>query len=198
MKLQYRICRSVSTKKNRNHHFLLYIIATSNTNALWDRVSGLGCHDPKITWKLQSSFIQALVPQSDAPLTDLFKCLELPKFLRWYTPIRRIEGPKLGREFPEMEQLSIRVKDLAKNVITGSILLDEMEVIFTRELGQGHHNLSFSVNKHILGYFKDCDSQPDNELLQNAGRELALLRFDLASITLILNLSLSSPNHYFY
>jgi len=152
---------------------------TGNSTEIWDRVSSLRCNDQKVTWRLQASYIQSRVPQTDAPLTELFKCPELPMFLRWYTQKKKVEGPKIGKEFPELEQLSVRIKDMAKNVIDGNILIDEMEIIFAKS---GRQDIRVDINEKILGFFKECDCQPDIQQLQKTGQELALLRSDLANV----------------
>jgi hypothetical protein len=105
-------------------------------------------------------------------------------FLRWYTQKKKVEGPKIGKEFPELEQLSVRIKDIAKNVIDGNILIDEMEIIFAKSDRQ---DIRVDINEKILGFFKECDCQPDIQQLQKTGQELALLRSDLANIHLFSN-----------
>jgi hypothetical protein len=98
----------------------------------------------------------------------------------------------LGKDFPELDQLLSRIKELSKDVITGDILMDEMEVIFTQGLSNNRQDSSFSTNEKILGIFKDCDCQPDILQLEKSGQELAILRSDLANIHLLL------PLHHFH
>eukprot|EP00026_Physarum_polycephalum_P007937 Phypoly_transcript_08009.p1 GENE.Phypoly_transcript_08009~~Phypoly_transcript_08009.p1 ORF type:complete len:473 (+),score=48.60 Phypoly_transcript_08009:84-1502(+) len=127
-------------------------------------------------WRLQASYIQSRVPHTDAPLTELCKCPELPMFLRWYTQKRKAEGAKIGKEFPELEQLSTRIRELAKSVVNGNILMDEMEIMFTNS---GRKD---NLQEKILRFFKECDCQPDALQLQKSGAELALVRADIANV----------------
>lgn len=163
------------------------IIATAGVSDLWDRINNLKCDDQKVVWQLQSAFIQTWLPSPDSPLLELLKNQNLSKYFKWYIEQRKDKGARLGKEFPDLEQLRNRISDTYASMLDGTVLMEEVEVVFMDSTPKKNNDSSATLDttKRMLEYLICCECSPNLGRFHQVGHDLRELRTDISSILLL-------------